>query len=151
MASEAWTAVASMAGVLVGGGLTFLTQRMVHRSAERIRAEDLAEARRAEQIRVLTEFIRFAHATEGVAHARPAAWVLGDDWYQTARPAMDGLRIAEQSVELLCPKELIAPAIRYEHALNEAVWQDRDTPLGDRLTPVKTEFLTAARESLGLD
>ncbi|MEV8411566.1 hypothetical protein AB0R12_39350, partial [Streptomyces niveus] len=31
---------------------------------------------------------------EGVAHARPPRWEVGDDWYVTARPAMDGLRIA---------------------------------------------------------
>jgi hypothetical protein len=63
---------------------------------------------------------------------------------------MDGLRVAEKSVELLCPSCLQAPAVRYGRALNQAVWQERDdTPLGEHLEPVKTDFLAVARRSLG--
>jgi hypothetical protein len=151
MANEFWTAAASMIGVFLGGGLTYLTQRAAQRAVDRSRKADLAEARRAEQIRVIIEFIRFAHEAEGVAHARPESWGRGDDWYQTARPAIDGLRIAQQSVDLLCPKVLGEPARTYQHALNQAVWADRTEPLGDRLTPVRTTFMIAARESLGID
>jgi len=112
----------------------------------------LAETRRAEQIQALTEFIRFAHEAEGVAHARPATWEVGDDWYRTARPAMDGLRVAEKSVELLCHARLQAPTAGYARALNQAVWQERDdTPLGEHLEPVKSAFLAVARRSLGSD
>lgn len=138
-----------MVGVLLGGGLTFLTHRTAQRAADRTRLSELVEARRAEQIRVLTEFIRFAHQAEGVAHARPPTWEVGDDWYRSARPAMDGLRVAEQSVELLCSRSLREPTARYERALNEAVWQDRhEAPLGEHLAPYKEGFLAAARESL---
>jgi len=154
MAGELWTPIASMAGVIVGGGLTFLTQRTTQRATERAeerkRRAALAEARRTEQIQALTEFIRFAHEAEGVAHARPASWELGDDWYRTARPAMDGLRVAEKGVELLCHSSLLAPAAAYARALNQAVWHDHDdVPLGERLEPVKSAFLAAARDSLG--
>ena len=154
MAGELWTPIASIVGVIVGGGLTFLTQRTTQRAAdraeERKRQTALAEARRTERIQALTEFIRFAHEAEGVAHARPASWDLGDDWYRTARPAMDGLRVAEKSVELLCHSSLLAPTARYVRALNQAVWQERDdVPVGDRLEPFKAAFLATARESLG--
>lgn len=153
MAGVLWTPIASMLGVILGGVLTFLTQRTMQRAAERSeerrRGADLAEARRAEQIQALMEFIRFAHEAEGIAHARPVTWELGDAWYQTARPAMDGLRIAEKSVELLCHSSLLEPTASYERALNQAVWQEHDgTPLGERLEPFKSAFLAAARYSL---
>lgn len=155
MAGELWTPIASMVGVIVGGGLTFMTQRMTQRATERgeerKRQAAWAEARRNEQIQALMEFIRFAHEAEGVAHARPVSWQVGDDWYRTARPAMDGLRVAEKSVELLCELSLGAPTAGYGRALNQAVWhQEHDaTPISGRLEPFKTAFLAAARRSLG--
>jgi hypothetical protein len=122
-----WTPIASMAGVIVGGSLAFLTQRTTLRAAdradERKHAAALAEAHRSEQIQVLTQFIRAAHEAEGVAHARPGEWRLDGDWYRRARPAMDALRIAEASVELLCDIAAHESASRYARALNEAVWQ----------------------------
>ncbi len=153
MAQDWWTSLLSMAGVIVGGALTYLSQRVTQRAAdqaeERRRAAALAEERRAEQIRTLLEFIRCALEAEGVAHARPERWELGDEWYLTARPAMDGLRIAEKGVELLCAPGLHAPATAYARALNQAVWQERgEESLAERLEPFKAGFLAAARLSL---
>jgi hypothetical protein len=63
---------------------------------------------------------------------------------------MDGLRVAEKSVELLCDTSLQAPTTSYARALNQAVWQDRDDlPIGEQLEPFKSAFLFAARLSLG--
>ncbi|MEU6228512.1 hypothetical protein [Streptomyces sp. NPDC047042] len=133
--------------------MTYLTQRATQRTADRAeeqrRAAVRAEERRAEQIRTVQEFIRCALEAEGVAHARPHEWAVGDDWYVTARPAMDGLRIAEKSIELLCAADLHSPTSTYARALNEAVWQERDGgSLAERLEPLKAEFLAAARRSL---
>ncbi|MEU5115877.1 hypothetical protein AB0G64_30735 [Streptomyces longwoodensis] len=153
MADDLWTPVISMVGVAVGGALTYLTQRTTQRAAdraeERRRAVAQVEERRAEQIRTVLEFIRCALEAEGVAHARPPQWEVGDDWYATARPAMDGLRIAEKSIELLCAPGLHSPATAYARALNQAVWQERDEgSLAERLEPFKTQFLAEARRSL---
>jgi hypothetical protein len=142
-----------MVGVAVGGALTYLTQRTTQRSADRAegqrRAAALAEERRAEQIRTVLEFIRCALEAEGVAHARPPQWEVGDEWYRTARPAMDGLRIAENGVQLLCAPGLHAPTTAYARALNQAVWQEGDgRSLAERLEPFKAEFLAVARRSL---
>jgi hypothetical protein len=157
MAVELWTPVASMVGVLLGGGLTFATQRAtqraVERAEERKRATELAEARRTEQVQALMAFTRFALEAEGAAHARPPVWTVGDAWYATARPAVDGLRVAELNVEMLCDKALAGPAARYTRALNQAVWQDRqpdEVSIGDRLDPLKAEFLAVARRTLDL-
>ena len=97
----------------------------------------------------MLEFVRFTLEAEGVAHARPSRWEVGDEWYVTARPAMDGLRIAEHGIELLCAPRLHAPATAYARALNQAVWQERaGENLADHLEPFKAEFLAAARRSL---
>ncbi|MEV7129182.1 hypothetical protein [Streptomyces sp. NPDC093260] len=133
--------------------MTYLTQRTTQRAAdraeERRRVAARAEERRAEQIRTVLAFIRCAPEAEGVAHARPPRWEVGDDWYGTARPAMDGLRIAEKSIELLCAPDLHPPTTRYARALNQAVRQERDEgSLAERLEPFKAEFLAAARRGL---
>ncbi|MGW7427028.1 hypothetical protein ACWGJB_44860 [Streptomyces sp. NPDC054813] len=133
--------------------MTYLTQRTTQRTADRAeeqrRAAVRAEERRTEQIRTVLEFIRCALEAEGVAHARPHQWAVGDDWYVTARPAMDGLRIAEKSIELLCAPGLYSPTTAYARALNQAVWQERDEgSLAEHLEPFKAEFLAVARRSL---
>jgi hypothetical protein len=142
-----------MVGVGVGGAVTYLTQRTTQwtadRAEERRRAAARAEERRAEQIRTVPEFIRCALEAEGVAHARPPQWDVGDDWYRTARPAMDGLRIAEKSVELLCAPDLHPPTTAYARALNQAVWHERgEESLAGQLEPFKADFLAVARHGL---
>jgi hypothetical protein len=62
---------------------------------------------------------------------------------------MDGLRITENGIRLLCASPLHAPATAYSHALNQAVWQDGNgSSLAERLDPIKAEFLAVARGSL---
>lgn len=62
---------------------------------------------------------------------------------------MDGLRIAEKSIELLCATGLHSPAAAYARALNQAVWQERDEgSLAEHLEPFKADFLAAARRGL---
>ncbi|MFD8815617.1 hypothetical protein ACFV23_30010 [Streptomyces sp. NPDC059627] len=154
MAADVWTPVMSMAGVAVGGALTYPTQRATQRTADRAeeqrRAAALTEERRAEQIRTLLEFIRCALEAEGVAHARPPDGTSAMSGTRaTARPAMNGLRIAEKGVELPCTPGMHAPTTAYARALNQAVWQERDEEsLAERLEPFKAEFLAAGRRDL---
>ncbi|WP_369175854.1 hypothetical protein [Streptomyces mutabilis] len=62
---------------------------------------------------------------------------------------MDGLRIAENGVQLLCAPDLHAPATAYTRALNQVVWQEGDgTSVAELLEPFKAEFLAVARRSL---
>ncbi len=142
-----------MAGVALGGALTYLTQRTtqraVHRAERQRHSAELTKERREEQIRTILDFIRSAYVAEGVAHARPDQWEVGDEWYMAARPAMDSLRIAEQGVELLCATSLHAPTTAYTRALNHAVWQEREgLNVVEQLEPLKADFLAVARHSL---
>lgn len=62
---------------------------------------------------------------------------------------MDGLRIAEKSIELLCASGLHAPTTVYARALNQAVRQERgEGNPAERLEPFKAGFLAVARRSL---
>jgi hypothetical protein len=153
MTSALWTPLGSMIGVVVGGGLTFFSQRTVQRASERAdarqRESGVAEARRAEQIEILTQFLGFVYEAEGAAHARPAHWTVGDDWYKIARPAMDGLRIAEDTVKLVCALSLSGPVTVLSRAFNHVVWQERgEVTIAEYLQPAKQEFLAAARSGL---
>lgn len=75
MALEVWTLVLSLTGVALGGGLTALSQRATQRSAQRAEERRLrgasGEARRAEQLQAIKEFIACAQEAERVAYSRP--------------------------------------------------------------------------------
>ena len=78
MTVEIWSPVFSLVGVLLGGGLTPLTQRATQRTTERLEWQRqraaTVEARRAEQIQAIKEFISCAQAAERAAYSRPEHW-----------------------------------------------------------------------------
>ncbi|MFF8275999.1 hypothetical protein ACF05T_07775 [Streptomyces lateritius] len=97
----------------------------------------------------MLEFVRFALEAEGVAPARPPHWEVGDEWYRTARPAVNGPRIAANGVQLLRAPDLHTPTTAYARALNQAVWQEHnEARVAERLEPFKAEFLAVARRTL---
>ncbi|GGQ46108.1 hypothetical protein ACFFKE_27800 [Streptomyces mutabilis] len=62
---------------------------------------------------------------------------------------MDGLRIAENGVQLLSSPDLHAPATAYTRASNQVIWQEGDgTSVAERLESFKAEFLAVARRGL---
>lgn len=71
--------------------------------------------------------------------------MVGDECARTTRSAIDGLRMAQPGIELLCPPIVHEPA----HTLNQVVWQDpSEETIAERLEPHKVAFLAAARHSL---
>ncbi|MEV3987316.1 hypothetical protein AB0J57_00235 [Streptomyces sp. NPDC049837] len=153
MALEMWASVFSLAGVALGGGLAALSQRATQRSAERSeqRREAVAssEARRAEQLQAIKDFIACAQDAERAAYSRPESWGDDDDWSGSAAATMTRLWVAERHLVLLCDTILHGPAHAYGRALNQAVWREiGDTEVNEHLEEHKTAFMTAARESL---
>ncbi|MER5257351.1 hypothetical protein [Streptomyces sp. NPDC002855] len=154
MSGDVWGPVLSLAGVVLGGGLTAFAQRATQRSAERTeqrrQAVAEAESRRAEQLEVLKEFVAKAQEAERVAYSRPEPW--GDDengWMTGAGPVMTALWTASGNVMLLCDEALHEPVRLYGYALNQAVWRGiGDTAVNEHLETHKAAFMTAARESL---
>ncbi|WP_330294318.1 hypothetical protein [Streptomyces sp. NBC_00503] len=153
MAMEVWAPLFSLAGVALGGSLTALSQRATQRSAERLeerrQAAATGEARRAEQMTAIKDFIACAQDAERAAYSRPEEW--GDDeaWNSAASAAMTKLWIAERHLVLLSDAGLHAPAHRYGRALNQAVWREiGDIEVNEHLEEHKIAFMTAARASL---
>lgn len=154
MALEVWTSVLSLTGVALGGGLTALSQRATQRSAERLeerrRRAATDEARRAEQLQAIKDFIACAQEAERAAYGRPDSWGGDDDgWSGPAATTMTALWVAERHLVLLCDPDLHAPVHAYGRALNQAVWREiGDTEVNEHLEEHKAAFMTAARASL---
>ncbi|WP_227833956.1 hypothetical protein [Nocardia macrotermitis] len=138
----------------LGGGLTAFTQRATQRSAERIerrrQAVATAEARRAEQVQAIKDFIACAQKAERAAYRRPQPW--GDDedsWMTRTSPVMTELWIAERAVVLLCAATLQPPIHNYGRELNQAVWREiGDSEVNEFLEEPKAAFMAAARTAL---
>ncbi|WP_406382471.1 hypothetical protein [Streptomyces sp. NBC_01618] len=148
-----WTSVLSLTGVALGGGLTAFSQRATQRSAERSeeqrRRAATDEARRAEQLQAIKEFIACAQEAERAAYSRPESWSGDDGWSGPAAATMTMLWVAERHLVLLCDPDLHAPVHAYGRALNQAVWREiGDTEVNEHLEEHKTAFMTAARASL---
>lgn len=153
MASEVWVSVLSLVGVALGGGLTALTQRTTQRSADRAeqrrQAAVVTEARRAEQLQAIKEFIGCAQDAERAAYTRPESWGGEPEWRRSAEAAMTRLWVAERHLQLLGDPVLYAPVHAYGRALNQVVWREiGDLEVNDHLEQHKDAFLTAARASL---
>ncbi|MDV9186994.1 hypothetical protein R6L23_01950 [Streptomyces sp. SR27] len=153
MALEVWTSVLSLTGVALGGGLTAFSQRATQRSAERSeerrRRAAGDEARRAEQLQAIKDFIVCAQEAERAAYNRPDAWGGDDGWSGIAGAAMTALWVAERHLVLLCDPNLHAPVHAYGRSLNQAVWREiGDTEVNEHLEEHKAAFMTAARASL---
>jgi hypothetical protein len=150
---EVWAPIFSLAGVALGGGLTALSQRAAQRSAERLEERRQAaatnEARRAEQMQAIKDFIACAQDAERAAYSRPEAWGDDEDWNSTASGVMARLWIAERHLVLLSDADLHAPVHTFGRALNQAVWREiGDVEVNEHLEEHKIAFMAAARASL---
>jgi len=154
VASELWAATIPLVGVVLGGGMAALTQRATQRAAgraeERRQETATAEARRAEQVQALKEFIECAQAAESAAYSRPEEWGPGDGgWNDLAATVMSRLWVASGNIRLICDPAIHDPVHAYGRALNQAVWRDiGDSEVNEHLENHKTAFFAAARESL---
>jgi hypothetical protein len=149
MQIQVWISLLSLLGVALGGGLSYLAQvhaqRRSERRDDRRRADDLAEARRAERLELLRAFIRHAQQAERAAEepdGTPA-------WKASALQALDDLWVYERMIHVLFPANLHDLARQYLRALDDVVWQKAGkVQPGEYLRPSKRAFLDAAREAM---
>jgi hypothetical protein len=151
---EVYASLIPLAGVLVGGGLAYVAQRVALRSAEqsdtRRQAVTRAEARRAERMTIVDRLLAGAQDVERIAAERHYAGVSGTEWRAKADAAMDRLWVAEKMVRILCSLEMHDAAHEFVTALKDAL--DRppeDFDLWGHLAPTWTALLDAARVELG--
>ncbi|WP_086665813.1 hypothetical protein [Lentzea kentuckyensis] len=150
MQTQVWVAILSLTGVVLGGGLSFLVQttvqRRVERNDQRKQTAERADARRAERLELLREFIRVAQQAERAAEDR-------DDtpaWKSRALDVLDELWVCERMIHVLFASSLHELARGYVKALDHVLWQEpAEGTLWDQLRGPKVAFLGAARDELG--
>lgn len=154
MPGELLTAITSLGGVALGGGLSYLAQSSSHRTAERTeqRRQDTAraESRRAERLTHLERFIAVAAEAERISFNRPTSWESGDSWHTAAQDTMNRLWVAERMIQVLYPPPVHAAARPYFEHLNQAVWAGVPTldALYADLDTLRGTFLTTVRATL---
>ncbi|MFJ8896920.1 hypothetical protein ACIRCZ_20225 [Leifsonia sp. NPDC102414] len=125
---ELWVPAFSLAGVVLGGGLAALTQRVAQRSAdraaERRQLAATADTRRAEQVQAIQEFLACAQLAERAAYSRPEPWGSDEDGRMTkAKEVMTQLWTLDRGIALLCDPTLETPARVDGRALNQEAWR----------------------------
>ncbi len=149
MQTQVWLAILSLAGVLLGGGLSYLVQTSVQRRNERTEQRRLAaergDARRAEQLDLLRQFIRVAQQAERAAEDRKKT----PSWKSGALDVVDELWVCERMIHVLFASSLHSLARAYVKALDHVLWQEPgDGSPWDYLRGPKVAFLDAARAEL---
>lgn len=154
MAGELVTAVTSLGGVALGGGLSYLvqsnSQRMAARTEQRRQQTALVEARRTERLTHLERFIAVAAEAERTAFGRPSDWDPDGPWPTAAQDVMNRLWVAERMLQVLYPADVYASARAYFERINRAVW-DGVPVLDDLYTELdglRAAFLTTVRSAL---
>ena len=148
------TAIVSLGGVALGGGLSYLvqvnTQRVGALTELRKQAGAKEESRRAERLTHLERFIAVAADAERVAFERPDKWQPGDVWSNAAQETMNRLWVAERMLQVLFPLPVHVAARAYYFRINRAVW-DGVTDMEDlyaELDELRDGFLNAARSAV---
>jgi hypothetical protein len=147
--TQIWVSVVSLAGVLLGGGISYLVQASTQRRADRrerdLRVDERSEARRAEQVELLRQFIRLAQQAESAAENRDDS----PEWKTGALGIVDELWVSERLIHVFVTPLLHERARTYVKALDHVLWEEpTDGTLWDFLQRPKVAFLDAARAEL---
>jgi hypothetical protein len=153
MTVDLLASLTTLAGVMLGGGLSFAVQRATQRSVERtegIRLEaSRIEARRTERMAALDRFLVNAQDVERVAIDHHQHGVDGPEWRSRANIAMDRVWVSEKMVRILCSSAMHEAAHVFTNALHRTLWQEHhDHAVGDVLASKREECLQAAQIEL---
>ncbi|MGW4873955.1 hypothetical protein [Streptomyces chartreusis] len=150
---------ASLIGVVLGGGMSYLAQfttaRQAARTEDKRQTTQLAEARRAERLDVIREFIQLTQEGIRLAEDRYEApdWASGgtSEWLTTARALIERLWICERMILVLIGPELHQLAWNYAGAVNHVLWEELGGPEAawDHVREPMNSFLHAAHGQLG--
>ena len=150
MVSTIWVTVTSLVGVIIGGMLSLISQRIVERSAARRHAATILEARREERLVKLIAFIETAQEAERTAinlHRHNAS---GDAWIQRTDAVLDQLWVRLRAVQLLCPSEVSAAARTLAGQAHTVVRHGPgDQSVTEFLRPSRMNLITLGRIDLG--
>ncbi len=133
----------------------FTTARQAARTEDKRQATQLAEARRAERLDLIREFIQLTQQGIRLAEERYEApdWSSGrtPEWLTAERALIERLWISERMILVLIGPELYQLAWDYAGAVNHVLWEDLGgaEAAWDHLRGPMNIFLNAAHEKLG--
>lgn len=153
MALDMSSAVSSLLGVVVGGGLSFAVQRLTLRSNERLEASrqeaGRSEARRVERIRILEQFLARCQAAERAAIDLVQHQLDTEEAHRRAAIAVDEMWLAEKMVRVLCPAQVWEAANKFAWQIDKAVDDGTNgAAVWDFLREDRARFLNAAHTEL---
>lgn len=149
MANTILVTVGSLVGVLLGGSLSLVTQRIVEKSAVQRHAASIMEGRRGERLTHLINFIETAQEAERLAIAMHKHGAGGDAVGERVESLLDQLWRRLRAVQLLCPADVSEAARDLAGDVHEVV---REGP-GDQsvtvfLRPGRAKLIALARADL---
>ncbi|MEU0794893.1 hypothetical protein ABZ342_32945 [Amycolatopsis sp. NPDC005961] len=144
MSIDLLTALSSLGGVTLGGGLSYAVQRATHHAAEKLEVSRQAilrsEARRAERMAALDRFLVQAQDVERAAINHYHRGMTNDEWQTQAEAAMDRMWVAEKVVRIVCSTAMHQATYHFAHILGES--------MADRTEGIEVhEFMSAPREA----
>ncbi|MEV7420461.1 hypothetical protein [Streptomyces sp. NPDC089919] len=154
-----WTTLAPLAGVLLGGLMSVLTQRSagnaLERGEARRSARDLAEARRGERLTHLIAFLSAVQEAERVAVDRHHHNMTDEPWQARARQVLDRMWVTQKTLHILCAPEVSAAARGLAWAVQELIRKGPGDPEGPQdekiwahIRPSRQAFLDLVRDQL---
>jgi hypothetical protein len=149
MVSTVWVTVTSLLGVIIGGTLSLLTQRLAERSAARRHTAEILEGRRAERLAKIIAFIETAQEAERVAISLHTHSASGDAWVKRREAVLDQLWIRVRAVQLLCSDDVSEAAHALAGKLHTVVREGSgDIGITAFIRPARLNLIEVARINL---
>lgn len=149
MVSTVWVTVTSLLGVVTGGAVSLLTQRLAERSAAHRHTAEILEGRREDRLAKIIAFIESAQEAERVAISLHKHGASGDAWVARREAVLDQLWIRVRAVQLLCPNDVSEAAHALAVTLHTVI---REGPGGSEITasiqPARRNLIEVARIDL---
>jgi hypothetical protein len=149
MVSTVWVTVTSLLGVLIGGGLSLLSQRLTEQSAGRRHTAEILEGRRAERLAKITAFIETAQEAERVAIGLHTHGASGDAWLTRREYVLDQLWMRVRAVQLVCSEDVSEAAHALAVTLHTVVREGPgDSGVTASIRPARLNLIQVARSDL---
>jgi hypothetical protein len=149
MANTILVTVGSLVGVLLGGALSLVAQRIVERSAARRHAASIMEGRRGERLVHLIAFLETAQEAERLATAK---YRHGADSYavdERTEALLDQLWVRLRAVQLLCPADVGTAAREFAGETHKVVRQGPgEQSVAAALRPYRAKLIALSRADL---
>jgi hypothetical protein len=150
MANTLLVTVGSLVGVLLGGALSLVTQRIVEHSASRRHVASIMEGRRGERLTYLIAFLETAQEAERLAIGTHQHGAKGKAAGERTEALLDQLWMRLRAVQLVCPAEVGEAARDLAGEVHRVV---REGPGEQSVTaflrPSRGKLIALARADLG--